>query len=88
MPLLSPRVIGPLSECSGSVRVQGQLSGSTITIFADGVAVGSGTASWPDQIFPLSASLTAAQQITATQAVGVEISLPSPRTERVGDFSE
>ncbi|MGE0469512.1 MAG: galactose oxidase-like domain-containing protein [Nitrospira sp.] len=78
MPLLPPRVIGPLSACSGSVRVQGQLSGSTIIIFADGVAVGSGTASWPNQIFPLSASLTAGQQITATQAVGVEISPPSP----------
>lgn len=78
MPLLPPRVIGPLSECSGNVRVQGQLSGSAVTVFADGVSVGSGTASWPDQIIPLSASLTAGQQITATQAVGVEISLPSP----------
>ena len=44
MALLSPRVIGPLSECSGSVRVQGQLTGSMVTIFANGSVVGSGTA--------------------------------------------
>ena len=57
MALLPPRVIGPLSECSGNVRVQGQLTGSTVTIFADGVAVGSGVASWSDHTFPISASL-------------------------------
>ncbi len=83
MPLLPPRVIGPLSECSGNVRVQGQLSGSTVAIFADGVPVGSGLASWSDQIFPLSASLAAGQRVTATQTVGMDTSLPSPEAIEV-----
>ena len=74
MALLPPRVIGPLSECSGSVRVQGQLTGSMVTIFADGAIVGTGTASWPDQTFPLSAPIAAGQQVTATQTVGMDTS--------------
>lgn len=83
MALLPPRVIGPLSECSGSVRVQGQLSGSTVTIFANGIVVGSGTASWSDQTFTLTASLTAGQQITAAQSVGLDTSPPSPEAVEV-----
>ena len=83
MPLLPPRVIGPLSECSESVRVQGQLTGSTITIYADGVAVGSGTASWPDQTFVLSSSLAPGQKISATQNVGLDTSAPSPEVVEV-----
>ena len=83
MALLPPRVIGPLSECSGSVRVQCQLSGSTVTIFANGAVVGSGTASWSDQTFPLTASLTAGQQVTAMQSVGLDTSPPSPEAVEV-----
>ena len=83
MALLPPHVIGPLSECSGSVRVQGQLSGSTVAIFADGIAVGSGLATWSDQIFSLSASLSAGQQVTATQTVGMDTSPPSPEAIEV-----
>jgi Domain of unknown function (DUF1929) len=83
MALLPPRIVGPLSECSGSVRVQGQLSGSMVTIFADGVIVGTGTASWPDQTFPLSASLATGQQVTATQTVGMETSFASPEVVQV-----
>ena len=83
MALLPPRVIGPLSECSGNVRVQGQLTGSTVTIFADGVAVGSGVASWSDHTFPISASLGVGQRITATQTIGLETSLSSPEPVEV-----
>lgn len=83
MPLLPIRVIGPLSQCSGSVRLQGQLTGSAVTIFADGAIIGSGLATWPDQIFPLSASLVAGQQITATQTVGIETSPPSTEAVEV-----
>lgn len=80
MNLLPPRVIGPLSECSTSVRVQGQLTGSTITVFADGASVGSGTAAWSDQTFPLGAALAAGQQITATQSLGLDTSIASPQS--------
>jgi len=80
MALLPPRVIGPLSECSTGVRVQGQLTGSTVTVFADGVQVAQNTASWADQTFTLpgGASLAAGAKVTATQTVGADTSIPSP----------
>lgn len=83
MALLPPRVIGPLSECSGSVRVQGQLTGSTVTIFADGLSVGSGLANWPDQTFVLSMPLGPGQQVTATQTLGLDTSVASPESVQV-----
>ena len=83
MALLPPRVIGPLSECSTRVRVQAMLSGSTVTVFADGAVVASGVASWSDQTFTLSAALGPAQQVTATQTIGLDTSLPSPEAVEV-----
>jgi hypothetical protein len=46
MALLSPRVKGPLSECSSSISVEGQLSGSTVRVFADGKLVAEGQSVW------------------------------------------
>jgi hypothetical protein len=83
MALLPPRVIGPLSECSGSVRVQGQLTGSKVTVFADGVPVASGTANWSDQTFTLTTGLAPGQSVSATQTIGLDTSLPSPETVQV-----
>src|SRR5687767_406030 len=83
MALLPPRVIGPLSECSGSVRVQGQLTGSTVTIFADGAVVATGVASWSDQTFSLSGALGPGQQVTATQTIGLDVSPASPEAVEV-----
>ena len=80
MALLPPRVIGPLSECSTGVRVQGQLTGSTVTVDADGVQVAQDTALWADQIITLAggASLAIGAKVTATQTVGLDTSIPSP----------
>jgi hypothetical protein len=78
MALLPPRVIGPLSECSGRVRVQGQLTGATVSLFADGQPAGTGVASWPDQIFQLTIALAPGQLVTATQTVGLDTSPASP----------
>ncbi|WP_043345533.1 DUF1326 domain-containing protein [Belnapia moabensis] len=83
MALLPPRVIGPLSECSGSVRVQAHLTGATVTIFADGAVVATGVASWSDQTFPLSVPLSPDQNVTATQTVGMETSPASPEAVQV-----
>ncbi|MGI8694608.1 MAG: galactose oxidase-like domain-containing protein [Geodermatophilaceae bacterium] len=83
MALLPPRVIGPLSECSTRVRVQAQFTGATVTIYADGVQVGTGVASWSDDVFTLSSSLAAGQQVSATQTVGLETSISSPETVQV-----
>ncbi len=85
MALLPPRVIGPLSECSSHVRVQGQLTGSTVDLFDNGVHVGSGVASWSDQSFPLNAgvTLTAGANVTAKQTLGAQISPLSPQPVQV-----
>ncbi|MBA3249765.1 MAG: DUF1929 domain-containing protein [Geodermatophilaceae bacterium] len=83
MALLPPRVIGPLSECSSRVRVQGQFTGATVTVLADGVPVGTGVASWSDDVFSLTSPLSAGQQVAATQTVGVETSISSPETVQV-----
>lgn len=83
MPLLPPRVIGPLSECSTGVRVLGQLTNATVTVFADGAQVAQGVASWADQVFPLAAALSANQQVTATQTIGMETSIVSPESVEV-----
>ncbi|MGQ0779081.1 MAG: galactose oxidase-like domain-containing protein [Pseudonocardiales bacterium] len=83
MALLPPRVIGPLSECSTAVRVQGQLTGSTVTVYAGGAVVASGMATWPDQTFPLTGSLAPGQQVTATQTVGLDTSIASPEAVEV-----
>jgi hypothetical protein len=76
MPLLAPVVVAPLSQCSPGVRVQGQLTGATVTLYQNGVQVGSGTAGWSDQNFDLAANVTLVPgaQVTARQAVGAEIS--------------
>jgi hypothetical protein len=76
----APRVIGLLSECSAGVRVRGQLTGSTVTVFAEGGQVAQDTASWADQTFTLpgGASLAAGAKVTATQTVRVDMSVPSP----------
>jgi hypothetical protein len=80
MPLLPPAVIGPLSECSSRVRVQGQLIGATVDLFANLVHVGSGVATWSDQVFPLGGGVTLApgSNVTATQSQSGSVSPPSP----------
>jgi len=71
MTLLAPTVIGPVSECSSSVRVEGQISGATVKLFVTGqaAAIGGGVATWSDQVFPLNAGVTLAngQSVQATQ---------------------
>jgi hypothetical protein len=81
MTLLPPAVIGPLSECSSSVRVQGQLIGATVRLVANGVPVGSGVATWTDQVFPLAggAALAPGANVTATQSLAGVTSPPSPQ---------
>jgi hypothetical protein len=81
MALLPPTVVGPLSECSSHVRVEGQLTGSTVDLFANGAPVESAVASWSNQVFPLSAGVTLAAGVgvSATQTLGGQTSQPSPQ---------
>src|SRR6266566_3972005 len=82
MPLLPVRVIGPLSECSSSVRVEGQITGATVQIFMTGQAgaIGGGVAGWSDQTFPLNVgvSLAPGASVQASQTLGPETSALGP----------
>jgi outer membrane protein assembly factor BamB len=82
MALLSPQVDGPLSECSSSVRVEGQVTGATVKLQMTGHAgsIGGGVASWSDQTFPLAGgvSLTAGATVQALQTLGAETSPLGP----------
>ena len=84
MLLLPPLVIGPLSECSNSIEVQGQVTGTTVKIFADpGRLLAQGIARGPIQSFPLipGQRLIAGEHISATQndSSGVSEHTPEPR---------
>lgn len=80
-----PRVLGPLSECSSQIRLLGQVIGSTVTIFADGMLVATGEATAPDQWFKLKGGvqLKPGAKISAVQQVRGESSAPSPEPQIV-----
>lgn len=78
MPLLPIKVIVPVSVCAPSVRVQGQLAGSTVVVFADGSPVGETVAGSADILVPITGSVSSGQNITATQSLNGETSPVSP----------
>jgi Big-like domain-containing protein len=80
MPLCPPTVVGPISPCVNSVRVQNQLKGSTVAILRNGGQVGGGLATWTDQTFDLNPGVTLnpGDKITATQTLGGPPSGPTP----------
>lgn len=69
--------MGPISECSQIVRVEGQLTGATVHVYANGHEVAQAVATWSEQDIPLSPgkafhagdSVTAAQK-TASDSSG------------------
>jgi hypothetical protein len=56
MNLLPPRVLGPLSECRQSVHVDGDLTGATVHMYANGNEVASRIETWWRQVFRVSRS--------------------------------
>lgn len=81
MPLLPPKVVAPLSECSSSVRVEGQITGSTVEIHVTGTAgsIGGGVATWSDQTFPIApGSLLPGHTVQALQKLGPDQSALGP----------
>lgn len=82
MSLLAPRVDGPLSECSSSVRVEGQITGATVELHLTGHpgSIGGGVATWSDQSFPLNGGvhLTPGATVQALQKQGAEVSPLGP----------
>ena len=51
--LSAPFVVGPITPCSRSVLVRGQLPGAFVTIFANNVLVGSAAVGTPEALVPL-----------------------------------
>jgi hypothetical protein len=80
MALCSPSIVGPISPCVNSIRVQNQLVGSTVTVLRNGSNVGGGPATWTDQTFNLDAGVTLHpnDKITAKQTYGGAESGPTP----------
>jgi hypothetical protein len=79
-----PTVDGPISECNESVRARGLLIGAAVSIFLDETNIGGGTATFPVQVFPITAALTAGHKVHARQELGGEASPAVPdegRTE-------
>lgn len=85
MNLSAPQVSGPISVCSNSVRVQGQLTGATVSVVLNGDVgnpVGKGTANSANQVFTLdelpSSGLQPGDTLTAVQILGPDESSESP----------
>jgi PKD repeat protein len=78
--LLPPRVIGPLSECNHVVRVEGQLTGATVHVYANGHEVAGAVATWSKQDIALSPgqTLQAGDSVTAAQKTSSDSSGESP----------
>lgn len=77
MSLLPVKIVVPVSECSPVVRTQGQLSGATVRVLADGELVAEGTASSADLLLSLlpNVTLKAGQALSATQTFDGETSV-------------
>ena len=84
--LLPVKVAVPLSECSSAVRTQGQLSGATVRVTAQGSVVAEGVATTADALIPLlpGVELQGGSPVVATQSFEGETSDPSPVAVVVG----
>src|SRR6266568_3218776 len=82
MTIFPPMVVGPISECNASVIVNNLRTGSTVSIFSGGTRIGGGIASFPVELFQLTAPLTAGQLVHARQELAGETSAPVPFENR------
>src|SRR5262245_25917503 len=98
MPLSPPKVVAPITACSNHVRLQAQLTGASIRIFAspNGIweEVFSGQASGPDETFKLNRRLKAGEQVRATQSTlggppfsPIETVEPEPDPSEIGPIA-
>src|SRR5262249_17539163 len=70
--VISPPILGkPIYECTSVVFVSGFIPNAEITVFADGMPVGTGQSYFTsNQPFTVSITFTKGQVITATQKFG------------------
>ena len=86
MPLLPPRVRGPVSECSTFIRVQSQLAGADVEVLdqTSGVVIAAlATAPGGDAWIPVVGPIAAGMELAARQRLGMEDSDPSAETVQV-----
>ena len=84
MNLLPPRIIGPVSECSDVIWVQGQMPGALVEIEDDtGAVVASDVVSSADATVAVTGSLSPGRQLSARQELGADSSDWSPETVEV-----
>jgi hypothetical protein len=74
---LAPEIVGPVSVCSSSVEVKGNIAGATIEILVNGQMVSSHVGANPDGTYPIGTTLTANQVMTARQVSGGQTSADS-----------
>jgi hypothetical protein len=67
MNLLAPEVVGPLSVCSTSVEVRGNIAGATVEILVNGNIASSHVSTVADNFYSIGAVLQANQKVTARQ---------------------
>ena len=79
--LLSPEVVGPVSVCSSAIRIQNQITGSQVDVYAVSQGqnprhIAAGIAQWSDQVFYLDQSITLnpGESIKAKQTIGTDSS--------------
>lgn len=84
MNLLPPRILGPVSECSEVIWVQGQMPGALIEIEDDvGNIVASDIVTRADATVSVSGALTPGRELAARQVLGADDSGLSPETVNV-----
>src|SRR5450432_3548893 len=67
---LAPEVVAPLSVCSTSVEIRGNIAGASIDILVDGSVISTHPTNTPDNYYPLGATLAANHKVTARQTIG------------------
>ena len=74
---LDSKSIGRITPCSSAAHIRGQLSGSSVEIFADGVRAGSIICPSPDNfaVIHTGVVLGAGAKITAKQTLGTDCSI-------------
>jgi hypothetical protein len=62
---LAPEVVGPVSVCSKSIEVKGNIAGATVEIRVGGQTVSSQVSTNPDDLYPVGVALTAGYGTTS-----------------------
>lgn len=85
MALMQPMIAGPISELSSSIRVRGQLAGSTVTIETGSRTVGKAIVQSGDERIPLGTGVTLkpTESLYAVQHVGGDQSDPPSPSQMV-----